>query len=278
MIFEKLEDQTNFTNSEKSIAEYILKNPFSLVGITASQLGQLTMTSKATVFRFCKKVGVKSFDELKQQVQYESHEKERVKNFMKKEPFDQSSTMRDVTGNLPFFYDSAIISTNAMMDNVQLNRIIKNLRDAQIIDFYGVGITHSCATAAVFKFQTTGKTCAAYSFLNEHYAVSQKHKKKVSIMLSFTGGNQEIVNCAKKLKKLGMYLIGIGGLESTELKDCCNEYIEIYQEDLVTSFEVMTPYISMTYILDILFAGLLVKDFNRHFQDSMEVRELLKRR
>lgn len=48
----------------------------------------------------------------------------------------------------------------------------------------------------------------------------------------------------------------------------------IYQEDLVTSFEVMTPYISMTYILDILFAGLLVKDFNRHFQESMEVREL----
>ena len=274
MIFEKLEDQTNFTNSEKCIAEYILKNPFSIAEVTAAELGKMTLTSKATVFRFCKKLGVKSFDELKQQIQYESHEKERVRHFMKKEPFDQTSTIRDVTGNLPFFYDSAIISTNAMMDNGQLARIIKRLKDAEIIDFYGVGITHSCAEAAVFKFQTIGKTCAAYSFLNEHYAVSQKHKKKVSIMLSYTGGNQGIINCARKLKKLKMYVIGIGGVVSTELKECCDEYIEIYQKDLVTSFEVMTPYISMTYILDVLFAGLLVQDFDRHFEDAMEAKEL----
>lgn len=35
---------------------------------------------------------------------------------------------------------------------------------------------------------------------------------------------------------------------------------------------MMTPYISMTYILDILFAGLLVRHYDQHLKDSIEIK------
>ena len=274
MLFDILDQNELFTNSEKAIVEYIKDKPYALNEMTAEDLGIVTNTSKSTVFRFLKKVNIKSFDKFKTIVKEEYKQKKRLEEFRLQEPFDQSSTVKDVIGKLPFFYDLAVINTNRMIDRGMVSRIVRHLREANIVDLYGTGITLTCANAAAFKFQSIGKYCNVFSNFNEHYTVSTINDKKVSILLSFTGGNSTIVRCARDLKKMGCYIVGIGGVVSSELKENCDDFLEIYQKELVSSFEFMTPYISLTYILDVIFASLLVKDFDNHFENSAKVRNL----
>ncbi|WP_294379020.1 MurR/RpiR family transcriptional regulator [uncultured Clostridium sp.] len=152
----------------------------------------------------------------------------------------------------------------------------KELNKAEKIDIYGSCITESCANAAMFKFQSIGKECSVYSAINEHYIMSVKNRKITAILLSFTGGNSGMVHIAKCLKKCGIYTLGIGGIESDELKKQCSEYIEVYQKNLVMSLEMLMPYISMTYIFDVLFASLLVKDFDCHLNNAIDVMKMKK--
>lgn len=273
MIVEKLEEKKNLTNSEIQIADYILKNPFSIMNLTAADLGDITYTSKATVFRLCKKLNVDSFDKFKHLIELEMNERKRLNALLKEEPFHKNSSLNDIINILPSFYDTAINHTKLTLDDNMLKRIITQLKKSDKIDIYGLGITSSCASTAMFKFLSIGKNCTVHSTINEHYIMSIKGENIVAIVLSFTGCNPGIVQVAKYLRGFGIYTVGIGGLKTDELKKICNEYIEIYQKDLVMSLEMLTPYISMTYIFDILFAGLLVRDYDRHLQNSIQVKE-----
>lgn len=276
MLFEQLENTSNFTNSEKAIAKYLLEKPYTIKEMTAEDLGLATNTSKSSVFRFCKKINIKSFETLKSSIQSELYEKERMEKFRLEEPFNSSSTVKDILDSLPFLYDLAILHTNKIVNRGTISKIARFLRNADTIDFYASGITFSCAQAAAFKLQSIGKQCSVFTNFNEHYTVSMQNNKdkKISIILSFTGGNSVMTHCAKTLKNLGFYTIGIGGIVKKDLQEICDDFLEIYQKKLVTSFEFLTPYISMTYILDILFASIMVKDFDTHFKNSLKVRDL----
>lgn len=274
MIVEILEEKKNFTNSEVQIADYILKNPFNIINLTAIELGEKTYTSKSSVFRLCKKLGVNSYDEFKLQIELEMNEKSRLNTLLSQEPFNKNSSLKDIINILPSFYDTAISNTKLSFNYDDIKRIVKQLNNADKIDIYCSGITSSCATAAMFKFFSIGKECAVYSAINEHYLMSVKDKKIISILLSFTGENSGMIHIAKYLKRLGMYTIGIGSNEKVALKNQCNEYIGVYQKNLVMSLEMLTPYISMTYIFDVLFASLLVKDFDHNLHNSIDVMKM----
>lgn len=92
MILEKLRERKRFTNSEKLIAEYVLKHPEQLYQLSVEELGKETYTSKATVIRLCKKLEVNSYQEFKRQVEFEYNELSRISSLLKDEPVDENST------------------------------------------------------------------------------------------------------------------------------------------------------------------------------------------
>lgn len=55
MIIHKLEKMENFTNSEKNIAEYILKDLKDIHTFSAEKLGRKSFTSKVSAVRLCRK-------------------------------------------------------------------------------------------------------------------------------------------------------------------------------------------------------------------------------
>ena len=79
------------------------------------------------------------------------------------------------------------------------------------------------ARAAAFKLMTIGIESSAYNGLNEHNIVAgRKKKKKVAVILSFTGCNPGMVSAAKFLRDQGVYVVGMGGGAGEELRSCCN--------------------------------------------------------
>jgi DNA-binding MurR/RpiR family transcriptional regulator len=272
MIIDQLEEKIDFTNSEKQIADYILKNIYNIAELTASELGEKSYTSKATVIRLCKKLGLSGYEDLRRKIELEVNEKSRLKALLDEEPVHEGSSLKDIVNIIPSIYDTSISNTKLMLDYNSINRVIRKIKESSMLDIYGAGVTYTCATTAMFKFLSIGIECNAHTGINEHYIMTtRKRKNRVAIILSFTGSNSSMIKIAKYLRKSGTYIIGIGGVESDKLKNLCDEYLEIYQKQLIMSMEVLTPFISITYIFDILFAGVLVKDFNNNLKYSLDV-------
>jgi len=73
-----LERKEGFTNSERQIADYILKNPKKIKNLTATELGSNSYTSKATVLRLCQKLDLSGYSDLRMTLIKEISEKDRL--------------------------------------------------------------------------------------------------------------------------------------------------------------------------------------------------------
>ncbi len=201
MLLEKLKEQMDFTSHEKEVAAYILKHMDKIPEMSSAQLAQASFTSKATVVRLSKKLGLAGYQELKLKLVEELNQKNRLAWLLAEEPITDQSTYRDIIQTLPVLYDKAVTNTRLALDKNVMNRINNVLQKAECIDIYGTGISYILAQSAVFKFATLGMECSAYESINGHYLAARKDKKTIAFLISFTGGNRTVIRMAEYLKK-----------------------------------------------------------------------------
>lgn len=64
MIIEKLMKQADFTDVEKSIAAYLMKNGFDVKNMSIQSLARATFSSPSTITRFCRKLGLDGYKKI----------------------------------------------------------------------------------------------------------------------------------------------------------------------------------------------------------------------
>lgn len=272
MIIDQLETKNGFTNTERIIAKYILDNLLEVTEISINDLAKRTYTSKATVIRFCKKLGVYGYIELQKRLSQELVETKRLTEMLDDEPVDGNTSLKEVTTIVPAIYEKAVSNTRLSLNTNQLNRILNRFKHVLKLDIYGTGITSTIAKSAAFKFATLGIEAEAHEGLNEHYLIASRNKNnRIALIISFTGKNQQMISIAKRLKKEGVFVIGIGDGEDGFLAACCNEYLVIYNKKLILSMEVITAITAANYAIDVLFVANLVSNYEQNKNNSLEV-------
>ena len=272
MLIDKMRTMENLTASEHAITDYILKNINNLHELTTEKLARETYTSKATVSRFCKKLGMKNYYEFKQTIIEERDEWFRIQSAYSDEPVSQKSSYEDILNTLPALYESAIQQAKIGLDKPQVLRIFKKLVNAQKVDIYGTGLMYQAAQITASKFMNLGKEAGAYDGLNEHYVFAdQNRKNKVVIILSMTGNNASLIRTAGKLRSRGYYVVGIGGTETQELKKRCSEYIGLRVIRDIKNLDVIIYYTAIMYILDLLFVMLITNDYEYNVLKAVDV-------
>lgn len=272
MLLEKLKEQMDFTSHEKEVAAYILKHMDKIPEMSSAQLAQASFTSKATVVRLSKKLGLAGYQELKLKLVEELNQKNRLAWLLAEEPITDQSTYRDIIQTLPVLYDKAVTNTRLALDKNVMNRINNVLQKAECIDIYGTGISYILAQSAVFKFATLGMECSAYESINGHYLAARKDKKTIAFLISFTGGNRTVIRMAEYLKKATHnYIVGILGPHNHAIRDLCHEVVEIPNRDSLLSLDVITSFSATTYVLDIFFSLLLARRYEEHARSSLEM-------
>ncbi len=228
MIINQLKEMEDFTDIERSIAEYILQNISEIHELSAQSLANNTFSSKASVIRLTRKVGANSYKDFKRILESEITELYRISGMVDDIPIKANSTYKEIINIVPSIYETAVTQTKLNLDHNVMVRVINQLSKSSKISLYGIGITHTLARAAAFKFMTLGIESQAYAGINEHYVVSKKENiEETIVVISFTGGNKHAVEVAKYMKGQKNVVIGIGGNDQLELKPHCSEYIEL---------------------------------------------------
>ena len=114
MILEKLSQQDNFTETEKTIANYLLDTNNSIVGMTSSKLGEVTYTSQAAVVRLYKKLGIDKFRTFYALILEEAAERKHLLEIDYKEPIKNNMNAEEVISTMTSYYVNEIYDTKTI--------------------------------------------------------------------------------------------------------------------------------------------------------------------
>lgn len=271
MILEQLREQKDFTQAETEISRYVLSHLSDISQMTASDLGEASFTSKASVIRLCRKLSVSGYAEFIRTLEIERREQSRILQLLEDEPINGQTKMRELIDLVPSIYDKAISDTKKLLNPTLVQRVVNRIKQADHVDIYGVGIVEASIEASVFKLQSLGLSVSKQTNVNEHAVIANKSKKVLAILISFTGKNEMILAAANYLKENGVYLVGIGGANHTNLQELSDIFIETYAEGLIPSMEVLAPTVAINYILDLIYSGLVIADYDNQVTYAKEV-------
>ena len=270
MLIEQIKEIKDPTYQEEAIINYLVEHPDAVDNATANDLADLTYTSASTVVRLCKKIGFKGYPEfkiqwIKEQTMIQSENDVDIsKDLVKK-----NESISSLSSTMAKLYNKVVYETNNQLDKIELNKAVNLIRRSNITDIYGTAINYEVAKQASYTFSTLGRISQAFHANNIQYinSITKKGKGKiVAIVISHNGFNQEIIRICKNLKKAEIPIIAVVGNKDSEIAESANCVLTMYSKGNVFSLSNLTYRVSLTFILDILYAALMSQDID--FQKS----------
>jgi len=267
MIIEKLSNQSDFTESEKCIADYILNHMEEVQQLTAESLARETLTSKSSIVRLSKKLGIEGYQELKKLLFAEFTTQSKIAKDHEPFTLDHKSKYSDYIMTLDWLYEGVIEKMREQLNHNVIIRIINHLNQMERIDFYSSGLGYAIGEATAHKYSTMGIESTAFTTINEVYWMTNKNNNKTAaFVISLSGKNPSIIQIAKTLKKYGIYVVGIAGSSTKEMQQYCDEVISMVKGEELSGMAHSALVLSANYIFDLLFIGLFAKRYDKQVE------------
>lgn len=271
LIIEQLVNKYNFTNSEKSISDYILSNTDLFFELSAEEVAKLTFTSKSTVVRMCKKIdtNIKNYQDFKLKLKSEITEKNSLIDIKKLNPVSLDCGYDEISNMIPQLYTAVSLNTRSHIDKTALSRVINKIVSAKQIDFYGLGASFYIAQEAAFRYQSLGYECNAYTVINEDYLNSKgKLSSTVAVLICLRNENEVLAKFAKMLKNSGAYVLGIVVEDNYDIDTICHHILKIYYKDINSNLENTMKSSGVRYLIDTIYALTYAKKMKQTSQKN----------
>lgn len=152
ILLSTLNDEPKGSNNYK-IAKYMIENMRDLEEYSLTDLAQACYVSNSSISRFCRDIGLKDFNALKNQIAKFSVESARLKRKFDYEKYESSSMFQSYVKNV-------ISNLNCFLENdieKQINTLVQEISSYQKIAAFGYMQSESVACNLQFDLQTSGK-------------------------------------------------------------------------------------------------------------------------
>ncbi|MFF7157765.1 SIS domain-containing protein [Streptomyces sp. NPDC008139] len=202
----------HLTGSLRKVAELVLADPGSVIGCSAAELGRRTGTSQPTVTRFCRAVGLESYQHLLIELVRESARGDEPAWGTSEigpdiSPDDDLRRVVTVVGQADL---GAVQRTLDTIDLASLERAAQAVARARRIDVYGVG--GSGAVAVETELRLFGIGCAVRGWNEVHAATTSAAlltPADVAIGISHSGSTRETIEPFELARARGATTVAI---------------------------------------------------------------------
>lgn len=259
-------------DAEKRVAEYILQNPNDIIHYSITELAETCKSGEATVFRLCKRLGYKGYQELKIKIASEVVSPiEDIHEEIKEE--DTSFIIMQKIIN------STIYSLNQTMkinDAQILDKAIEMLNKCERIAFFGMAGSAAVAMDAYHKFLRTGKECVFHNDTHFQAMVSAMFGENDCIIaVSNTGSTKDLIENLNTAKGNGAKIISITSNSKSPIAKVSDITLVCFGKEYKFKTEAMDSRISALSLIDCLFVGLCLKNKEEYFESLAKVRKAI---
>ena len=250
------------SKAEQRIAENILNNPRDIIHLSITELAARSQVSDATVVRFCRRLGMHGYQEMK--VTLAQDLVSPIENIHEEVKEDDSAV--DVLEKVFSSTLHALEYTLRILDKRQFEQALEVLNRARTINIYGCGNSASVARDMQHKLMRLG--LRAVSFSDGHMqsiASTALEAGDVCIAISHSGSSRDIVSAASLAKKRGATLICMTGIGRSPLSDLADIRLDTASKETSYHIVALSSRISQYTIIDSLYSALAIM---RHRQED----------
>lgn len=257
-------------DAEKRVAEYILQNPHDIIHYSITELAETCKSGEATVFRLCKKLGYKGYQELK--IKIASEVVSPIEDIHEEINEEDNSFII-----MQKIFNSTIYSLNQTMkiNDVQaVNKAIEILNKCNRIAFFGMAGSAAVALDAYHKFLRTGKQCVFHD--DAHFQAMIAGMFGASdcvIAISNTGSSKELIENLNTARENGSKIISITSNSKAPIAKVSDVVLVCFGKESKFKTEAMDSRISALALIDCLFVGLCLKNKEEYFESLAKVRK-----
>lgn len=270
-IFDRISTLYNsFTKSEKRLADYILKERDQIMFMSITELAEKSKVGESGIFRFCKNLGLKGYQEFKISVaqSLNSEENDTTRNIDTEILLNDSLDV--LAGKVKQTNISALDQTYNLLDYKDLDLAVEKIIAAERIRFFGIGSSLITAMEGQNKFlRVTNK---AEVIIDSHFQVmtaAQMNEREVAIIISYSGQTKDSIEVAKMAKESGAFVIAITRFSKSPMTAYADVTLLCGANEGPLQGGSLSAKISQLYLLDVLY----FEYFKKTFEVSKENKE-----
>lgn len=270
LIMHKIEG-THFSPSETQIIDYILEQGEKIKDMSIISIANATYTSAPLLIRIAKKLGFSGWNEFKEAYLRELEYLYTSNDIDASIPFVVSDNFTTISHNIAQLEIETIQDTMRLLKHDDLFKAMRYLRDAQVIDVYGVSNNVILAEEFAEKMffihknvyicRLTGDAKLQATMSDEHHA---------AILISYSGQTNFMLDVAKILKTRKTPIVAITSIGDNDLSKIADVVLCISSREMLhTKIGDFSSSQSVKLILDILYSCIFSLDYQKNLDDKI---------
>lgn len=267
-LLDRIKLMNSLTPGEQILQSYIIQNSKAVIEMDEAALKKEIYLSSSTIYRFCRKLGVKGYDDFRLLLAQEYIRSEKSFAVDYDFPFTAADPIAAVSKNLLTIYTESLELTQHAIDVQELEKAIRILRRAKKICFFTSNMNTQMAEKFNAQLKEIGRdvriSASPYKWKLEAITLSDQD---ALIINSYAGHfSKQFVTILPELKEKGVPIIMIASTHNKSLlpyatikllmcdKEHPNEKLYSFSSNIATM-----------YLLDLLYIGLYQEHYDENF-------------
>ena len=254
-----MNNKDSFSSKELIVADAIISNPGKLLTSTITEYADFINTSPATVTRFCKRLNVSGFQELKLLIAKATNYDDL--NIGSIERMAEESTMETSEGIINSVMVNAISSIDrlrGLLDITTLEKVTSRIVDRRHILICGVGASGVVAKDFHQKLVRIGiLSHCDDDFDLAKVQVTSFDNRDLVIAFSYSGMKSEIKSIVSIAKNKGASIVAITRAGNNPISNMADYHIPVVPSEAIVRDGATVSRLQMLIVVDILYQMLI---------------------
>lgn len=276
LLIDKLRLQKDLTNTEKRIADYILRNLTTIPAINVADLAKDTYTSHSSVIRLAKKMGYEGFRDFRVAVSEVAHSELYRSNPVDANfPFLPQDSTKEIAKKIADLTINTVQRTYAQLDDTVLDETANLLAKAERIFLFAQGDSQIRARSFQNKLVKINKfLIIADEYADEDWNAASLTSKDCAIFITYRARVPQYERMLKHFMNENISSILLTGNSRSNLIPLATQSLVFTQEEMdFLKVSTFSSQVAFEYILDTLFSLLYAKEFQRNLADLKQKNE-----
>ncbi|MEL7608525.1 MAG: MurR/RpiR family transcriptional regulator [Bacillota bacterium] len=193
-----------FTSKEKAVKKYIIENLKDIVNISIGDLSDATGASKATISRFCRKLGYKNFREFSLCISHEAA----ISYSKVHESVQLGDSAEVIVQKLCSDECDALEDTRRMIDLNKLNEIVALMMKMKQTVLFGIGGSSVIAHDLNHKLCRLGiKSRFEVDTIMQRFVAESMQQGELAVVISLSGYDAEMLDLIRTIQSRGAMVV-----------------------------------------------------------------------
>ena len=253
-----------FTKTEKKIADYVIKNAEQVLFMSISDLSDACRVADASVYRFCRTVGLKGYQEFKMKLSLSLSNDDSAEK-AKGDSAPQYMGLDYILDGILETNINTLKETRRLADFDSISEVVTMMKEAKRIYFFGVGDSLLVAQIARNVFlRITNKVFCVEDPHMQAMTASMATEEDLIIILSYSGSTKDNVYVANITKEAGAKVVAISRFLKSPLTSYTDVLLLCGSNEGPLEGGAMGTKMSQMFVIDVLFH----EYYRRNHEDS----------